>query len=352
MSKSKKDAVPRYESEQPAEDAPTRNAILDHYGLGAAPTDVVDDTEREMLAWEEAQQAKLAAEEEDRQALRAGTRLHPSKVALSSLAHNPYNPRETLAKLAETTSSLKERGQLNPVVVVTRSAFLKAHPGQDAALGEAVYVVIDGNRRLAAAAPAGLDSLRIHVNDDLAATAADILESALIANIHREDVAPLDQAKAIQELVSVHGSQGKVAKRLSKTPAWVSQRLALLGLTTELQEQVENGDLKVEHGRRIGRLPKKKQAAEAQKIGTKTPRPRKPKDGEKANAPTVNGVNTPATDSGSEAPTAPTVNGVNTPSDLPLPWDNPLWFDLQLRKHMSDENRQRLVWLLQGSSED
>ncbi|MCZ9336300.1 hypothetical protein NGM37_00760, partial [Streptomyces sp. TRM76130] len=69
-------------------------------------------------------------------------------------------------------------------------------------------MVIDGNRRLKAAALAGLAELRIDVNDELAASAADILESALIANVHRVDVPPLDQAKAIQQLVEVHGSQG------------------------------------------------------------------------------------------------------------------------------------------------
>ena len=130
-------------------------------------------------------------------------------------------------------------------------------------MGAAEYVVIDGNRRLKAAAVAGLAELRIDVNDDLAATAADLLESALIANVHRVDVPPLDQAKAVQQLVGVHGSQGKVAKRLGKTPAWVSQRLALLELTPDLQSAVETGELKVEPARRIGRLPKEQQAPAA-----------------------------------------------------------------------------------------
>jgi ParB family chromosome partitioning protein len=87
----------------------------------------------------------------------------------------------------------------------------------------------------------------------------------------------MDQAKAIQELVQVHGSQGQVAKRLGKTPAWVSQRLALLELTPELQEKVEAGELKVEPARRIGRLPKDQQRAEAQKAisSVKAPRQRR-----------------------------------------------------------------------------
>ncbi|MCX4564626.1 ParB/RepB/Spo0J family partition protein [Streptomyces phaeochromogenes] len=242
----------------------------------------------------------------------------PASVELKLLAHNPFNPREELTNVEETAASLRAKGQIQPVTVARRAAFLTAHPGQDDALGEAEYVVIDGNRRLAAAHVADLKELRIDVNDDLAASAADILESALIANIHREDVPPLDQAKAIQELVKVHGSQGEVARRLGKTPPWVSQRMALLELTPELQEQVESGELKVEPARRIGRLPKKQQAGEAQKAiaAAKTPRQRRrqPVVDEASDATTVNGVNTPESVSEPDSPAASTVNGVNTPA--------------------------------------
>ncbi|MFB7484467.1 ParB/RepB/Spo0J family partition protein [Streptomyces anulatus] len=244
----------------------------------------------------------------------------PAAVGLKELAHNPFNPREELTEIEETAASLRERGQIQPVTVVRRATFLRAHPGQEDALGEAQYVVVDGNRRLAAAVAAGLDELRIDVNDALAVTAADILESALIANVHRVDVAPLDQANALQELVGVHGSQGKVAKRLGKTPAWVSQRLALLELTPDLQEKVESGELRVEPARRIGRMPKTEQAAEAKKVieAPKTPRQR----GQRAqvgSGPTVNAVNTQEpTEAEGSGPRA-TVNAVNTQRVQPSP---------------------------------
>ncbi|MDX3067808.1 ParB/RepB/Spo0J family partition protein [Streptomyces sp. ND04-05B] len=240
----------------------------------------------------------------------------PAKVELKLLAGNPFNPRDELTEIEETAESLRAKGQIQPVTVVRRAAFLGAYPGQEGELGEeAEYVVIDGNRRLAAAQLAGLGELRIDVNDDLAATAADILESALIANVHRVDVPPMDQAKAIQELVKVHGSQGEVARRLGKTPPWVSQRLALLELTPELQGQVETGELKVEPARRIGRLPKEQQASEAKKAITaaKAPRQRrKPTVVEARDASTVNGVNTPEDGSASGSDVASAVNAVNT----------------------------------------
>jgi ParB family chromosome partitioning protein len=239
----------------------------------------------------------------------------PVQVELKLLAGNPFNPRDELTEIEETAESLRAKGQIQPVTVARRAAFLNAHPGREDQIGEeAEYVVIDGNRRLAAAALAGLTELRIDVNDDLAASAADLLESALIANIHRVDVPPIDQAKAIQELVQVHGSQGQVAKRLGKTPAWVSQRLALLELTPELQEKVETGELKVEPARRIGRLPKEQQAEEAERAinAVKPPRQRRKLSEERSADPTVNGVNTPESSAGPGSSAPSTVNAVNT----------------------------------------
>ena len=221
-----------------------------------------------------------------------------ARVELSRLAHNPFNPRDELTSIEEVAHSLRVRGQVQPVTVVQRAAFLAAHPGQEEQLGAAEYVVIDGNRRLAAATLAGLAELRVDVNDALAATAADILESALVANIHRMDVPPLDQAKAIEELVRAHGSQSAVARRLGKTPAWVSQRLALLQLTPELQGLVQAGQLNVESARRIGRLPAGDQAPAADQArhdasarGRKLRRPPEERAEAPSAASTVNAVN-------------------------------------------------------------
>ncbi|MDK9495316.1 ParB/RepB/Spo0J family partition protein [Streptomyces katrae] len=225
----------------------------------------------------------------------------PSEVPIEALAHNPFNLREDLTDLDELAQSLTVRGQLQPLAVATRLAFMEAHPGQTDGLGRAPYVVIDGNRRLAAAQLAGLKTMHIHVNDALSASAADILESALIANVHRVDVAPMDQARALQELVDVHGSQAQVAKRIGKTPAWVSQRLTLLNLTPDLQEKVETGELKVEPARRIGRLPQEEQtAAAAETINAVNP----PRQRTRPTPPTVNGVN--AVNAPKPTPAAPT----------------------------------------------
>ncbi|MFZ3552328.1 ParB/RepB/Spo0J family partition protein [Streptomyces sp. 4.24] len=221
----------------------------------------------------------------------------PSEVPIEALTHNPFNLREDLTELDELAASLTVRGQLQPLAVATRMAFMEAHPGHTDGLGRAPYVVIDGNRRLAAAQRAGLRTMHIHVNDSLSTSAADILESALIANVHRVDVAPMDQARALQELVEVHGSQAQVAKRLGKTPAWVSQRLTLLNLTPELQDKVETGELKVEPARRIGRLPQEDQAPAAEEA--------------------VNAVNPP------RQRTRPAAAQAQTPAPTPTTGDDP-----------------------------
>ncbi|GHH55686.1 ParB/RepB/Spo0J family partition protein [Streptomyces candidus] len=289
----------------------------------------------------------------------------PAAVDLAQLAHNPFNPRDELTDVEETGASLKERGQLQPIAVVRRAAFLAVHNDQADAIGNAEYVVIDGNRRLAGARSVGLPQLRIDVNDDLAVSAADMLESALIANIHRVDVPPIDQAKAIQQLKEVHGSQNQVAKRLGKTPAWVSQRLALLELTPELQERVEAGELKVEPARRIGRLPKEQQAAEAAKAvnAVNTPRQRSDRKAspEPATAKTVNAVNTPAavpaptpafSDGNAQAQTAKTTDSDRGMRPEPIDWSDPEAVAALVCDRMTLVHRKRLASILLLANKD
>ncbi|MEE1782726.1 ParB/RepB/Spo0J family partition protein [Streptomyces sp. SP17BM10] len=205
------------------------------------------------LAQGERRQDEVVARSE---ALDATGRVRRSSVApVASVVFNPLNPRktindETIDELAESMS----RGQIVPVTVVSRGAFLDAHPEQAGAIGDADFVALDGNRRLRAAQRAGLEVLRVDLNDDLAASASDLVEAALVANIHREDVAPFEEAQAIEQLVTdvYGGNQAAVARKLGKSAAWVGQRLALLHLTPELQEQASAGELAIEEARKIG----------------------------------------------------------------------------------------------------
>ncbi|MGW9241311.1 ParB/RepB/Spo0J family partition protein [[Kitasatospora] papulosa] len=186
------------------------------------------------------------------------------RLPITAIARNPYNPREELKAIEEMADSLTSRGIIQPLTVVTRSAFLAAHPGQDDALGTAQYVVVDGNRRLAGAKVAGIDDVPVHIDDSLADDADTLLETALTAAVQHEDLDPLDEAKALQRLVEVHGSQRAVARSLGKSSGWVTQRLALLKLTPDLQQAVEDKKLPVEVARTVGQLPEQQQGSAAE----------------------------------------------------------------------------------------
>lgn len=258
----------------------------------------------------------------------------PRTVPVSDLAHNPFNPRTDLGDLQETADSLLEKGQIQPITIISRQAFLDAHPDQETALGAASFVVLDGNRRLAAARLAGVDELRVDVNDALAGSAADLLESALVANLHRADLTPLEESGTLAELVKVYGSQRQVARRIGKSHVWVGQRLALLELKPELQDELKAGELTVEDARKIGKLPQKEQpeAARTAKASRKSavPRPR----GKAATA----GGDRPGSNSG---------NAVNTPAATStLDWTDPAAIAKVLRDRLSVEQRRTLADLL------
>jgi ParB family chromosome partitioning protein len=143
---------------------------------------------------------------------------------------------------------------------MNRDAYIKANPEREADLEpDTTHVVIDGSSRLAAAREAGLTSIKVMVSDDQGANSEEILESALVANIHRQDLEELDEARALQRLLAIHGSQTALAKRLHRSQGWVSQRLALLSLTPELQDRV--GKEPIDLLRAVGSKPPEQQEA-------------------------------------------------------------------------------------------
>ncbi|MEU9133973.1 ParB/RepB/Spo0J family partition protein [Kitasatospora sp. NPDC048540] len=190
------------------------------------------------------------------EALDATGRVRRASLApVDSIVFNPLNPRKTIvdSTIDELGESLR-RQQIVPVTVVSRSAYLDAHPEQAAKVGNADFVALDGNRRLLAAQRVGLANLRVDLNDDLVSSASDMVEAALVANAHREGVLPFEEAQAIDQLLTTvyDGNQAAVARKLGKSRAWVGQRLALLHLAPELQEQAGAGELAIEDARKIG----------------------------------------------------------------------------------------------------
>ncbi|WP_210594157.1 ParB/RepB/Spo0J family partition protein [Streptomyces sp. GESEQ-35] len=181
------------------------------------------------------------------------TELPPHRVSL-----NPDNPRSSLGDLTDLAGSLKTHGQKQAITVMNRDAYVKANPAHEEGLeADTTYVVIDGSSRLAAARDAGLDNIKVMVSDDLGANSEELLESALVANIHRQDLDELDEARALNRLLVIHGSQTALAKRLHRSQGWVSQRLALLNLTPELQARI--GEEPIDLLRAVGNKPAEQQ---------------------------------------------------------------------------------------------
>src|SRR5215207_235277 len=159
------------------------------------------------------------------------------ELPIELIAPNPSQPRrafeeEALVGLAE---SLKERGVLQPVLV-------RPLPGGS-------YELIAGERRWRAARIAGLESVPAMVRpDDDAAS----LELALIENMAREDLNPLEEARACAALVEELGlTRDEVGRRVGRSRVAVSNLLRLLDLPDEALALVEDGSLTEGHGRAL-----------------------------------------------------------------------------------------------------
>ncbi|MFH9089710.1 ParB/RepB/Spo0J family partition protein [Streptomyces sp. NPDC017673] len=184
----------------------------------------------------------------------------PTELPIHRISPNPDNPRSRLGDLTDLAGSLKTHGQKQAITVMNRDAYLKANPDREGDLEpDTTYVVIDGSSRLAAAREAGLATVKVMVSDDQGNTSEELLESALVANIHRQDLGELDEARALQRLLAIHGSQTALAKRLHRSQGWVSQRLALLTLTPELQARI--GQEPIDLLRAVGKKPAEEQEA-------------------------------------------------------------------------------------------
>lgn len=177
-------------------------------------------------------------------------------VPLKDLVANPHNPRDSLGDLNELASIAEF--QLQPAVAVSRSAFQKLYPDTPVS---ARWVVIIGNRRLAAAHKFGRPELDIIVKDELATDAATLLTAVIAENVDRSGFDVIEEAKAVQRLVDLYGSADLTADHLRKSKTWVSQRRALLGLAPELQEALRSGDLAIREARSLARVPFAQQVA-------------------------------------------------------------------------------------------
>ena len=159
------------------------------------------------------------------------------RISIRCIKPNPHQPRQKFdeTSLDELTASIKEKGILTPITVQK--------------VGNQ-FILIAGERRLRASKKAGLKKIPVYIID--VADDAEMIEMALIENIQRENLNPIEEAEAYIYLNNrFKFSQEKIAKSVGKKRVTISNSLRLLTLPREIKESIRNGRLSAGHGRAI-----------------------------------------------------------------------------------------------------
>ena len=159
-------------------------------------------------------------------------------VPIEQISPNPYQPRKTFndASIEELSRSVREHGIIQPLVV-TRT-------------GDNKYRLIAGERRFRAAQKAGLQEVPVVVKETMAD--GDVLQVALIENIQREDLNPIEEAYAYHQLHEEFAlTQEEISKRVGKERSTVANFLRLLKLPDAVKKLLASGQLSMGHARAI-----------------------------------------------------------------------------------------------------
>jgi ParB family transcriptional regulator, chromosome partitioning protein len=158
-------------------------------------------------------------------------------LPIASIEPNPRQPREVFEEeaLAELATSIREVGVLQPVVVRE--------------LGVGRYQLVMGERRWRACAEAGLDTVPAIVRDT---TDDHLLRDALLENLHRQQLNPLEEAAAYQQMLAEFGAtHDELADRIGRSRSQVSNTIRLLNLPAAVQRRVAAGVLSAGHARAL-----------------------------------------------------------------------------------------------------
>ena len=167
------------------------------------------------------------------------------EIPVGDLDPNPDQPRRTFSEesIGQLADSIREQGVLQPLLV--------------APSGGGRYMIIAGERRFRAGRMAGLETLPCIVKD------IDVIrqrEVALIENLQREDLNPIEAARGIKALMDQCGyTQEKIGERLGKSRPAVANMLRLLQLPDEVTEMVKDGLLSAGHARVLAGIPEKEE---------------------------------------------------------------------------------------------
>ena len=182
----------------------------------------------------------------------AGSAAGAEEVDIDAIGPNPLQPRATPddEQLADLADSIRQHGILQPLLVT------RGGPGDAVA-----YRLIAGERRWRAARQAGLSRVPVTVKE---ATPAQLLELALVENVQRADLAPLEEAAAYRQLVDEFGlTHGQIAARVGRNRVSVTNAIRLLGAPPEVKEALAAGRISEGHARALLGLKSDAEQAEA-----------------------------------------------------------------------------------------
>jgi len=163
-------------------------------------------------------------------------------LPITDISPNPRQPRSQMDKdeLSELADSIRENGILQPLIVTP-------------AEGSGKYILIAGERRLVAAGLAGMDAVPVIVRE---ASEQQRLELALIENVQRTNLTPLEAAEAFRQLADDFNlSHEQIAQKLGKSRVSITNTLRLLKLPDEVRQALSKGNISEGHARALLGLP-------------------------------------------------------------------------------------------------
>jgi len=162
-----------------------------------------------------------------------------NKVSIKDLASNKFQPRKKFNEesLKELTNSIKEQGVIQPIIVRPNKSI------------EGKYEIIAGERRWLASQNAGLHEVPVVIID---ADDVKSLEFAIIENVQRENLNPIEEAKGYKKLIDdFNYNQEKISKFIGKSRSYILNALRLLGLPEDVLSMVEDKSLSASHARSL-----------------------------------------------------------------------------------------------------
>ena len=165
-------------------------------------------------------------------------------VQIKDIQKNPYQPRKEFSeeKIQELAQSIKENGLIQPIIV-----------RKSPVLG---YEILAGERRYRASITAGLSEVTVIVKQF---SDQDMMLHSIIENLQRENLNPIEEAKAYQSLIDKGFTHTEIAEKMGKSRPYITNLVRLLGLPKHILTEVESGRLSQAHARLLIQLSSDKQ---------------------------------------------------------------------------------------------